>query len=274
MSYLSQFHHQISGNANGAKLVFLHGVMGFGLNWRRIVRAFEDRYQILTFDQRGHGRSFHPTYGYAPADYAYDLFEILNDINWSAITLVGHSMGGRNALEFATQHSAMVQRLVIEDIGPGMNQAGSDLILDLIDSVPVPFASKREAKIFFETEFIAKFSDRPNVGGLAQFLFMNIIENERGQGVWRFSESGVRESVRQGRSQERWDDVASLTMPTLVVRGELSKDLPRDIFQRMIKCNQKIEGVEIEGAGHWVHSDKPEEFIAAMEKFFVSHPVS
>ena len=110
---IEQFHHQISGNPSGNKLVFLHGLMGSMTNWRRITPAFENDYQILTYDQRGHGRSFHPQHGYKPTDFAGDLKAILDELGWYNIHLVGHSMGGRNALEFAYLFPRRADKLVI-----------------------------------------------------------------------------------------------------------------------------------------------------------------
>lgn len=270
MAVLENFHHQITGPESGPKLVFLHGVMGFAANWRTIAKAFENEFQVLSFDQRGHGRSMKPPVGYAPEDYAHDLLQILDELGWSRVHLVGHSMGGRNALQFVADFPTRVERLVIEDIGPSMNQAGSTFIFKLLDSVPVPFPNKRAAKAFFETTFLEIFKDSTKKEGLAAYLYANIIEDEQKRGVWRFYEPGVRESVEQGRAEERWDEIRGLDMPTLLVRGEFSRDLPREIFARILRENPRIQGVEIPGAGHWVHSDQPEAFIAALRAFFHS----
>ena len=82
MFSLSNFNYQILGDSSSTnKLVFLHGLMGFASNWKRIARHFESDFEILIYDQRGHGRSFHPAKGFAPEDYAQDLFEILEAKN-------------------------------------------------------------------------------------------------------------------------------------------------------------------------------------------------
>ncbi|MES2856626.1 MAG: alpha/beta hydrolase [Bdellovibrionota bacterium] len=269
MSSLDKFHYQLTGNAeSGKKLVFLHGVMGFAANWRRIVKAFEADYQVLAYDQRGHGRSFQPAIGYAPENYAGDLLEIIDELGWQKIDLVGHSMGGRAAYYFASHYPDRVTRLVIEDIGPAMYEKGADFVGRLIDSVPVPFATKRDAREWFDTEFQKIYSNHPKREQLAEYLYANLIENEQKEAVWRFYEPGVKESIAQGRAKERWEDIADLKIPTLVIRGENSTDLPKEVFQKMLETNPLIEGIEIAGAGHWVHSDKPEQFIEALRTFF------
>jgi len=85
MSYLDNFNFQLVGKELGPKLVFLHGLMGSGANWRKIVKEFSDQFQVLTFDQRGHGRSFQPENAYSPKDYSEDLLKILKELGWDKI---------------------------------------------------------------------------------------------------------------------------------------------------------------------------------------------
>ena len=267
---LNDFHTTITGDASKPKLVFLHGLMGFALNWRRIAKAFENDFQILAYDQRGHGRTTRrPATGYAPEDYAKDLEEILDALGWNSITLVGHSMGGRASYAFAAQNPKRVTRLVIEDIGPKSYDSGTGVTFTerMLNEVPVPFESKKVAREWFNTDFLRIFGNDKSKQVLAEYLYANLTENDQGQAVWRFYEAGVRESVTQGRSHERWDDIEALTMPTLVIRGERSADLPLPVFEKMLTTNAHIQGVQILGAGHWIHSDKPEVFIEVLRRF-------
>ena len=133
MSHLENFHYQVLGASSAPKLVFLHGLLGSGNNWRKITAQFQDRFQILIYDQRGHGRSFQPDTGYAPEDYAQDLTKILDELNWAKINLVGHSMGGRNALAFSTMNPERLNSLVIEDIGPTSGKDSVDKIERLLN---------------------------------------------------------------------------------------------------------------------------------------------
>jgi len=269
MPQLDKFHHVVTGPENAPKLVFLHGVMGFAANWRRIAKTFEDRFQVLVFDQRGHGRSFHASKGgYQPSSYAADLLGILNELGWQKVYLVGHSMGGRVALEFVAQNPHRVTRLVIEDIGPNMQESGSSLILRLLDSIPVPFLSKREAKVWFESKFLELFQNEHQKEALAAYLYANLIENEKKEAVWRFSNDGMRESVMAGRDVDYWNVVRNLNTPTLFIRGEYSREFPREVFHQVLRENPLVEGVEIQGAWHWVHSEQPEIFVRVLNQFF------
>lgn len=259
MKDLSLFNYQVYGNEDHPKLVFLHGLMGFGANWRRIVSDFEPQFHILTYDQRGHGRSFHPESGYAPEDYANDLLNILDQLGWEKIHLVGHSMGGRNALNFASRFPHRVISLTIEDIGPEGNPSDVQKYQDLLGRVPTPFSNKKEAKEFLLNDF-----GNPVLGN---YFYSNLTEKESGDVDWRFSKQGILDSVTFGRAVNRWKEVETLQVPTLLVRGETSTELTVEIYEKMLQTNPKIQGVTIEGAGHWVHFDKPKDFSEALRGF-------
>jgi pimeloyl-ACP methyl ester carboxylesterase len=270
MKYIENFHHQVTGNPSGQKLVFLHGLMGSAANWRRIAQAFEAEFNILTFDQRGHGRSFQPATGYRPYDYAQDLAKILDDLGWDKIHLVGHSMGGRNALEFATHSAQRVKKLVIEDIGPDSSSYAINRIEQLLDLVPVPFANRTEAKDFFENQYPQKISFYPQPETVSRFFLSNIEQKPDGTQNWRFSKSAILESLREGRNGDRWDEFQNLRMPVMVMRGEFSKDLPKDVYEKMLRVLPQAIGVEIKGAGHWVHFEQPEAFILTLKNFLTT----
>lgn len=250
--------------------MFLHGLMGSAANWRRIAKAFEDDFEVLAFDQRGHGRSFHAKDGYSRRDYAKDLELILNDLGWAEIALVGHSMGGRNAMEFASILPQRVKALVIEDIGPASSELAVSRTDKLIELVPTPFASRQAAKDFFEKEYPDKISFHSQPEVISRFFLSNIEEKPDGTQDWRFDKEAIFASVRTGGGEELWHKFSSLKVPTLVVRGENSTDLPVKIFERMLAVLPGVRGVEIQGAGHWVHFDQPDAFIKVLKEFFHS----
>lgn len=267
-SYLAQFNYQITGPANGRRWVFLHGLMGYAMNWRRIVTGLGSQEQVLTYDQRGHGKSWKPLTGYAAEDYADDLFLITQELGWEQFILVGHSMGGHNALEFAHKFPEKVSKLVIEDIGPDGATTAIDYYKWLFSIIPTPFENKLKAKEFFLNDFkpfIKGKTENPDT--LGQYLYSNLIETEAGKADWRFSKEAMLLTVTQGRAKDRWNEFRSLPMPTLVIRGANSKELRKEVYDKMLLSNPRVQGVEIPNAGHWVHSEQPEEFLRAIRKF-------
>lgn len=258
-NYLSNFNSDIRGLESAPKLVFLHGLMGSWANWRRIITAFEDKYQILSFDQRGHGRSFRPVSGYSPEVYADDLLKILDELKWHKASIVGHSMGGRNAFVFAAQHPERVEKLVIEDIGPLGSTESVKKIELILAKVPTPFNDKRVAK---ET-ILAAFTDQV----LAQYFYSNIAEVAPGVFDWRFSKDAILQSVREGRDHDRWHYWQNIKAPTLLIRGERSDELDEQTYNKMLQTNPNAQGVVIADAGHWVHFDQPVAFIESLKSF-------
>jgi esterase len=281
VSYLSQFHYQLF-RGGGQKIqrdqvqnppinqnlwVFLHGLMGYSLNWRKIIGGLPAEDWILVYDQRGHGQSMKPETGYSPEDYAEDLKKILAELQWTQVNLVGHSMGGRNAFVFAALEPARVRKLVIEDMGPDGDSKAHIYYENLLNSVPTPFASKAQAKEFFYGPFLQTLGLRENVQTLALYFYANMQELEDGRADWRFSKAAMFESVRRGRSKDYWREFQAVQCPTLLIRGERSLELSPATFHRMGMMNSQTRLVEIANAGHWVHYDQAEAFTQEIRKF-------
>jgi esterase len=267
MSYLDSFHYQITGPENGRRWVFVHGLMGYSNNWRKIASGLEATERVLVFDQRGHGRSHKPETGYSPEDYSGDIHRITEELGWDQFILVGHSMGGRNSLNFAFQHPEKLIKLVVEDIGPESQPNAVEYYETLLGVVPSPFVNREAAKAFFQKDFLELAKTRDKVQVLAQFFYANMEEKPNGQFDWRFSKQGILNSVREGRLQERWNEVESLQIPTLWIRGAESRELSRESYEKILASNKLITGVEIPNAGHWVHSEQPALFLEALKNF-------
>lgn len=261
---IKDFNYQILGQDTSPKFVFLHGIMGQGRNWQSIAKRFSRHFQCLILDQRGHGSSFHPDGASDLKDFVDDLEFILGELGWTEpIHLLGHSMGGRVALLFADRHPEWVDKLVIVDIGPESDWQSMAGILEKVDFVPVPFENRQEARDFMEGPFLQKFPN-PMV---MEFFYANLVERD-GQVDWTFSKPMVRQVLEQSRHRDYWANFKELAMPTLLIRGEKSPDFPQEAFKRVVENNPNIKGVEIEGAGHWVHAEKPQETIRIIEEFF------
>lgn len=248
-------------------IVFIHGLLGWGLNWGPIVKYFESEYHIVTYDQRGHGRSFHPKTGYAPEDYAKDLEELLDHMNLKSVHIVGHSMGARTAQSFAVQHPGRVLSLVMEDMGPNPENSSTLATQKMIMQVPVPFGDKAEMDNFFDKEFIVKSAhDDTQKNVMANFLKANLVRQPDGKISWRFSLDGVIETLEAGL-KPRWSEFKCLNVPTLVLRGENSKHLSRETFEVMKDYLPEAQFVEIPNVGHWIHYQAPETFSQYVLKF-------
>lgn len=270
MAFLDQFHYQLLGNPSGPKLVFLHGLMGSGANWRKITNQFEKDYHILLYDQRGHGRSFQPEGGYRPDDYADDLTKILDELGWERIFLVGHSMGGRNAIIFSSLWPQRVIALVIEDIGVEPDPRNVQKYEKLLGLVPTPFEKRSDAKQFLLEVFPGLLKQQQDALTLANYFYANMAERDDGKTDWRFSKEGILESVREWPKQDWWTIWKSLKMPILLIRGSDSPDFAPAIYEKMLAANAHVKGVVIAPSGHWVHHEQPDKFTQELRLFLNS----
>lgn len=269
--HIDNFHHYILGTNSEQRIVFVHGLMAFAANWRKIANKLEDRYQCLIYDQRGHGRSMKPESGYEPEDFAEDLYKITGELGWEHFHLVGHSMGGRVAMVFAHKYPDKVKTLCIEDIGADVIPNSYKYYEKMLNIVPTPFNSKEQMKSFFENDYLTLFTPHEQAKVLLTFLQANIEEKESGLYDWKFSKQAVIDMVKEGHKKDYWLEVSSFKMPVLLVRGENSHVLKADEFEKMQMVNPVITGVEIKGAGHWVHYEKYEEFTKILSGFIGSH---
>jgi pimeloyl-ACP methyl ester carboxylesterase len=245
--------------------------MAFAANWRKIANKLEVKYQCLIYDQRGHGRSMKPETGYSPSDFAEDLYKITEELGWNDFHLVGHSMGGRVAIVFASLYPQKVKTLCIEDMGADVQPESYKYYEKMLNIVPTPFQSKDEMKAFFDHEFLANFTPHEPPSVLMTFLQANIEEKPNGLYDWKFSKQAVIDIVREGHKHDYWLEISSFKMPVLLIRGEKSHVLSAEEFEKMQQVNPLITGLEIKGAGHWVHYEKYEEFTSALDSFISEH---
>jgi pimeloyl-ACP methyl ester carboxylesterase len=234
--------------------------MGFAANWGKVWPDLHTYRPVLVLDQRGHGRSPKPQTGYAPTDYARDLLGLLDFLGWKRAHVAGHSMGGRVALRFASLYPERAASLTMEDSGADARPDRVRWIQDLLASVPTPFASREEAKAFFAENF----RDDPMTGG---FLHANLEQKENGRLDWRFHAPGMIETVETGRATDAMREFAELAAPTLLLRGSRSVEFPAGEARVMAAARKNVALVTIEGAGHFVHAEKPQPFNRALAQF-------
>ena len=269
--FLDNFNYSVLGTNSNSRIVFIHGLMAFSANWRKIANRLEDEFQCLIYDQRGHGRSFKPESGYSPEVFAEDLNKITDELGWDHFHLVGHSMGGRNAMVFAHLYPEKIRSLTIEDIGPDADSKSYMYYENMLNSVPTPFQTKQQVKDFFSQTFAKVFVPKESPSILSLFLQSNIEEKPDGLFDWKFSKQAVIAIVQDGHKQDRWLEINSFKMPVLLIRGENSHVLKQETFEKMIHVNPNIKGVQIAGAGHWVHYEKHEEFTTVLKDFIKLH---
>lgn len=261
---LERWNYKIIGNPQAPRLVFLHGLMGSLNNWLKVVSYFKEDFEILIFDQRGHGRSFHGA-SYKVADYVQDLDILINHLGWDRFHLVGHSLGAIVACQYSFSYPKKVLSLCIEDMDMEPRKDIGLKIEKLLLSIPTPFKDKISYELFFKEQvpLLTENFFQPKL--LGSFLAMNIIESDKGVRDWRFHRYGMVESLREARGQSFYAKYFAICCPVLIIRGSKSEDLPSKAYQKML-THKSAQGVELL-SGHWVHIEQSKGFSKALLDF-------
>ena len=253
---MSLLHSRIVGE--GRPLIILHGFLGMGDNWKTLANKFaQDGFQTHLVDQRNHGRSFHSM------DFSYqlmanDLVEYVDHHQLSAVNLIGHSMGGKTAMEFAVNNPQLVKKLIVADIAPKAYPQHHQTILKGLSIIwAATIESRSEAD-----EVLSNYI--PEVG-VRQFLLKNLYWVEKGRLGLRMNLPALTANIEEvGKAL----DVDSLYEgPTLFLKGERS-DYIQDLDEILIKRHFPNALVEqVRAAGHWVHAENPAEFYQNVMNF-------
>jgi pimeloyl-ACP methyl ester carboxylesterase len=242
----------------GPPALLLHGIGNYGRYWDLFAQAIGGRLQLVAPDARGHGESGRPADGYAPADFASDALAVLDDLGLQNVTVVGHSMGGLHSIGLAARHPERVRALVIVDASPEPLPEGAQRAERLLTGRPARFRNHSEARAYLERTSPG-YTNEVYENRLA-FAFR---EDEGGL-VWR-SDPAALERIMSARvpRDDRWRALASITCPTLVVRGTRSNVLSEDAASRMMKTLRDGSLLELD-AGHNVPLDRPRELADAV----------
>jgi pimeloyl-ACP methyl ester carboxylesterase len=222
-----------------------------------------DRYRVLALDQRGHGESgWAGEGGYAIAEMTADLGAFVAALGLEAFTLVGLSMGGMVAMDYAGRRPKALAALVIVDIAPELVTSGAERIQE----------RQKDSDIFANREaaFVAvrAASPVPPEAHLRHRVHNNLMRLEDGRYTWRYDRV-LRSPAALGRRDPDagWRSCANIAVPTLVIRGEISDILSPELAERMVEAIPGARLVTVAGSGHSVPLDKPDGFLAAGREF-------
>jgi pimeloyl-ACP methyl ester carboxylesterase len=247
--------HKIIGE--GEPVIIMHGLFGMLDNWQSVAKMLSEKYMVILVDLRNHGKSFHSE-DWSISVMAEDV-RIFMEENWIYhASILGHSMGGKVAMELALKEPDLVDKLIVVDIAPKAYAPGHDQIFDALNSIPIDQISSREEA----TEILSSKIDQL---GIVHFLLKNIARKKEGGYRWKMNLQTITENydtiIEATKISETYDG------ETLFIRGSDSNYILKedeDLIKRIF-TNAQIK--TIEGAGHWVHADKRDEFVKVVESF-------
>jgi pimeloyl-ACP methyl ester carboxylesterase len=242
----------------GKPLLILHGYFGASDNWKTLGNQFAENYQVHLIDQRNHGRSFHAdAFNYQLL--VDDLYNYIKHHQLENIYLIGHSMGGKTAMLFATTYANLVDKLIIVDISPKEYAPHHNAILEGLNAVDFSVQTSRS----LVDAQVAKFI--PEVG-VRQFLLKNVYWREKGVLDYRFNLKSLTEN--NSEVGKPLPQNTSFTKETLFLKGEKSGYIiPSEqlIINNHFPDNKVLE---IANAGHWLHAENPKDFYKEVIGFF------
>ncbi len=253
--------HVTEVGPTGHRVVFLHGLFGQGRNFATIARALQPEFRSLLVDLPNHGGSaWTDEVGYelmadVVADRLRDGFAAHGPVH-----VVGHSMGGKVAMVLALRHPELVDRLVVVDISPvgGGDQGEFEHLLDSLMALDLSTLSRR-------SEADERLSRSINDTRVRGFLLQNL--RSSGSGFrWQANLRLLRRELPTiGGFPE--DLVSTFDRPVLWVAGERSPYVRPEHEARMRRLFPRTTQATVKGAGHWLHSERPEVFVSALRWF-------
>jgi pimeloyl-ACP methyl ester carboxylesterase len=266
-------HYLDWGNAGAPPVVCVHGYTSSAQAFNALARHFHDRFHIVAPDVRGHGESaWSPDGAYQYRDQVGDLAEFVDKLGLTTFTLIGTSMGGIIAMAFAAAHAARLAGLVINDIGPDVEE-GSQRITQTVGSRPEEFATL-EAAMAYRREVSPVTASRP-LSDQREVALGVLRQRADGRWVWKMDPAYIRQRVQHGAPPRPalWPVLESLPCPTLVVWGTDSDVLLEAQARRMVDVLPRGELVRVPGVAHAPTLVEPA-VLAALERFLGAQAMS
>ncbi|MDN3652243.1 alpha/beta fold hydrolase [Thalassotalea ponticola] len=236
-------------------IVLIHGLFGSLENLNMIAKPLSEQHHVISVDVRNHGQSFHRD----QMNYqlmADDVIALLASLNINKAHFLGHSMGGKIAMQIALTKPSLVDKLIVADIAPVTYPPHHNAIINGLRAIDLTaIKSRRDADTLLQTAV-----DEP---GVRQFLLKNLAKNDSGF-YWRVNIDAIDKNYA---SIATGFDHGSFDGEVLFIKGANSNYITTEhqpvILQRFPKAKAKI----IQGAGHWLHAEKPVAFNKIVQDF-------
>ena len=235
----------------GKPLCILHGFLGMLDNWKTLGTLYaENGFCVHLIDQRNHGKSFHSH------DFNYDILadDLLNYLDEHQITstaLIGHSMGGKTAMQFACTYPERVNRLLVADIAPKYYPPHHQDISNGLNAIDTSnLKSRNDAD-----QQLKKHISNP---GIRQFLLKNLDRDENKKLCFKFNLEVLSEKMEE--IGDNINSTDSYDGPTLFLRGDKSEYVTKNDAEIIRRHFPKATVETIDNAGHWLHAENPDQF--------------
>jgi len=243
----------------GDPLIILHGMFGTLDNWQTIGKQLAEHFTVYILDQRNHGRSPHDDLIDYPT-MAQDLQHFMESHWIFKAHVLGHSMGGKTAMQFALEYPDMVENFVVVDVAPKRYQGGHEEILAAILALDLKTVQNRnDAELFLRQRLTNQ--DESTI----QFLMKNLSRNPESGFEWKMNFPAIHAHYQDILAGIEVD--ATFEGETLFIRGEKSNYIQDSDWQNILKLFPKAQLETVAHAGHWVHADQPKALLEIVQSF-------
>ncbi|PKO47385.1 MAG: alpha/beta hydrolase [Betaproteobacteria bacterium HGW-Betaproteobacteria-22] len=260
-----QLHYQALGQ--GQPLILLHGLFGSGDNWGTIARHFSQHYQVISVDLRNHGKSPHSA-SQNYANMADDLLDLCDSLGLNRIHLLGHSLGGKVAMQFASHFPDRLEKLVVVDMAIRAYADAHTHLIDAMMSIDLTTLQNR-------SEVDKALSGSIPHATVRQFLLMNLIKSATNQSEGDLNKIGLTWRINLEALKTNYPSLQQAVCENtryekscLFIRGEHS-DYIQNADTEHIKTHFTNAQFASLQTGHWVHAEQPHAFIEVVENFLV-----
>lgn len=265
---MSTLHYEIVPGNSTKVTVFLHGLMGRGRNFTQLAKALSAHTTSVLVDQPNHGESdwtdsfSYPDMASRVARLLLNLPEVQNA--GGKVHLIGHSMGGKTAMLLALTHPELVATLTVVDIAPASSEQ-TGYFQKLLAALQELTAEQLRERSLASQALAAKIPD----SRVRAFLLTNLIGNKHSGYRWQPNLSLFTASMPEIMG---FPDVSDAVFhgPVLWIAGGRSNYIQPMHFAHMERLFPDMLPVTVADAGHWVHADKPKEFLTLVQEFISS----
>ncbi len=252
-------HSKILGE--GLPFLILHGFLGMLDNWKTIGTQYAAAgWQVHLIDQRNHGKSFHSeVFNYEVM--AEDLREYMAHYKLLSAVVLGHSMGGKAAMEFACKYPNFIEKLIVVDIAPKFYPPHHQAIIDALNTLNFD-------KIHSRAEAEEMLGKQIKEVATRQFLLKNLYWIDADQLGFRFNLKVL--SHKMEEVGENIGSTANYPGPTLFIKGDHSEYITEADMSEIQRHFPQAVLETVDHAGHWVHAENPKQFFEKTMAFLKS----
>jgi esterase len=254
---------------NGPPLIILHGLFGSSDNWLTIARSIAGKFTVILPDQRNHGQSPHSDVH----DYdslSNDIYDLAEELKLESFFLAGHSMGGKAAIAFTYKWPEKLKGLLVADISPisdePFNSRMAEEHLKLLNAILSVNPSNLKSRADADSILSGKVTDE-RIRGL---ILKNLRNNADNSYSWKINAKSLKKNLGKIMEQVIPADPVNFQItgfPVYFLKGEKSEYLPEKDFREIQRIFPAAEFITIEGAGHWINADNPEEVRKCLLRF-------